>query len=429
MRCGTEDDRDLVAPAVRVAVSQALSIDQLAFGLEHFDDVIVCLQHELAGEQGRVGQEFTVTAHGVVDRQVVLQTHRIVLLTVAGGRVHGAGAGLQGDVIAEDDRHLAVIEGVSELQPLQVRAAAVGDHPVVVHIPAAHDILQHRLGYQQPLRTVFMHAVALHHGVFEFGVEGHRLVGRQGPRCGGPDHHRKRTFAVMVLHVMAAFDEQTLVHCLKAHIDGRRGLVLVLHLGLGQRRAAIGTPVHGLEALVQVAVLDDPPQGADDIRLEAVIHRQIGIIPVAEDAQALEVPALAIHLHRGIFTALAAKLVSLHRHPRLADGALHLQLDGQPVAVPARDIGRVVTGEGLGLDDNVLQDLVDRMADVDIPVCIGRAVVQDEFLPPGAGLSDLSVEVLALPGRQPVRLALGQIAAHGEIRFRKIQRFFVISHI
>jgi hypothetical protein len=62
----------------------------------------------------------------------------------------------------------------------------------------------------------------------------------------------------------------------------------------------------------------------------------------------------------------------------LAVGLLDLVLDRQAVAVPARHIGRVETGQRLGADDDVLEDLVHRVADVDVAVGVGRAVVQHE---------------------------------------------------
>ncbi len=55
-----------------------------------------------------------------------------------------------------------------------------------------------------------------------------------------------------------------------------------------------------------------------------------------------------------------------------------LVLDRQAVAVPARHVGRVEAGQRLRADDDVLEDLVDRVADVDVAVGVGRAVVQDE---------------------------------------------------
>ncbi len=44
-----------------------------------------------------------------------------------------------------------------------------------------------------------------------------------------------------------------------------------------------------------------------------------------------------------------------------------------------------------------LSDVVERMADVDVAVGVGRAVVEDELLAAGAAVADLLVEPLGLP--------------------------------
>jgi hypothetical protein len=54
------------------------------------------------------------------------------------------------------------------------------------------------------------------------------------------------------------------------------------------------------------------------------------------------------------------------------------------------------------------------VADVDLAVGVGRAVVQDELGRAAAGVAQLLVDALVFPFLGPARLALGQVAAHGE---------------
>ena len=103
-----------------------------------------------------------------------------------------------------------------------------------------------------------------------------------------------------------------------------------------------------------------------------------------------------------------------------------LVLDRQAVAVPARHIGRIESGLGFGADDDVLEDLVDRVPDVDVTVGVRRAVVQDELGTAGRNLSQLLVALLRLPLGQPARFAPGQIAAHGERGIEQIDGFFQV---
>jgi hypothetical protein len=123
-------------------------------------------------------------------------------------------------------------------------------------------------------------------------------------------------------------------------------------------------------------------------------HGQVGIVPVAEHAEADEILLLPFHLFGGKAAAQFARLVG---GQVLAVGLFDLVLDRQAVAVPARHIGRVETGQGLGTDDDVLEDLVHRMADVDVAIGIGRAVVQHEARPPGGCGADPLIELLFLP--------------------------------
>ena len=74
-----------------------------------------------------------------------------------------------------------------------------------------------------------------------------------------------------------------------------------------------------------------------------------------------------------------------------------LELDRQPVAIPARHVGRAEAAQGFVFDDDVLENLVQRGADVDVAVGERRAVVQDEFLRAGARGLDFLRKASRLP--------------------------------
>src|SRR5690606_6550658 len=118
----------------------------------------------------------------------------------------------------------------------------------------------------------------------------------------------------------------------------------------------------------EVAVVDDPGQRADLAGLVAEIERAIRVVPVADHAQALEVLALDLDLGLGVFAALLPELGGVQLDPDLAVLFLDRDLDRQAVAVPARDVRRIEAGQVARLDDDVLEDLVDRMAKLDCAV-------------------------------------------------------------
>ena len=98
---------------------------------------------------------------------------------------------------------------------------------------------------------------------------------------------------------------------------------------------------------------------------------------------------------------------------------------GRPWQSQPGDERRAETRHGLGFDDEVLQNLVERGAHVDIAVGEGRAVVQDEFRRVRPGGLDLAVEIGFLPMPEEQRLALDQIRLHREIGSGQVERVFV----
>lgn len=120
--------------------------------------------------------------------------------------------------------------------------------------------------------------------------------------------------------------------------------------------------------------------------------------------------------------ALGAELVDRHLvlvELLLAILLLDLPLDREAVAVPAGNVGRILAEQGLGADDHVLERVVERMADVDVAVGVGRTVVKDELLAASAAFTDLPVQPLGLPARCDPRLLLRQPRLHREVGARQ----------
>ncbi len=91
--------------------------------------------------------------------------------------------------------------------------------------------------------------------------------------------------------------------------------------------------------------------------------------PVTGHAQPLEVHALDIDLLFGELAALLAEFDGVEPGADLPH-SFHRDLDRQAMAVPARHIC-IEAGQVARLDDDVLQDLVDRVAQVDAAVGVG----------------------------------------------------------
>jgi hypothetical protein len=245
------------------------------------------------------------------------------------------------------------------------------------------------LGQDQQQRLAI--ALGLHQRVDHFRVHVQRLVGRDGPRGGGPDHDEAVIGRQLVRPKAAPacrFGE------LEADVDGRIALVLVFHFRFGQRRAAVEAPVDRLQAAVDIAFFQQLAEGAQFVGLVGVVHGQVRVLPFAQHAQADEVLALAVDLLQRVGARLGQHFGG---RQVLAVLFFDLDLDRHAVAIPARHVRRVVAGQGAGLDHHVLQDLVDGVADVDVAVGVRRAVVQDEFRTAGGSLAHALVDFLVLP--------------------------------
>ena len=210
----------------------------------------------------------------------------------------------------------------------------------------------------------------------------------------------------------------------KSHVERLRLLVGVFDFELGQRRAAVETPVDRLETAVDEAAFDHPLEGADLLGLVLEVHRAVRAIPLSENAQALEIGHLDRDLLGGEGAAAGLHVVARERAPELLFDRV---FDGQSVAIPAGYVLRVEALELACLDDHVLEYFVDRVAHVNLAVGVGRAVVQDEFWRAGARRAQLLVDPLLIPLAGPFGFALGQVAAHRKRRLGQIQRAAVIG--
>ena len=98
--------------------------------------------------------------------------------------------------------------------------------------------------------------------------------------------------------------------------------------------------------------------------------------PVAQHAEADKVFTLTVDLLRGIFAALGAEFSGGEFLTWLTVLLLDFQLDRQTVAVPARNVRRVIARQSFGLNDNVFQNLVNRVTNMNAAIRIRRAIMQ-----------------------------------------------------
>ena len=216
-------------------------------------------------------------------------------------------------------------------------------------------------------------ALGVHQCIVKLGVQVERLIGRNGPGGGGPDHG-ERVFA-QCWHTKGRA-QLVRLGTEKAHIQRLRFLVGVFNFELGQTGAAVETPINRLQAAINEAAFDDALESPDLVRFVAEIHGAVGVVPVAQHTQALEFAALDVDLLGGKSAAPGLHLVARQIAAKfLFDGVF----DGQAMAVPARNVDRIQPLELARFHDHVLQDLVDRVSHVNLAIGVRGAVVQHEL--------------------------------------------------
>ena len=214
------------------------------------------------------------------------------------------------------------------------------------------------------------------------------------------------------------------------HPDRVALIIRVLHLRLGERGLFDHAPHHGLAAAIKQPVHGELHEFGRDERLALVLHGEVGVPPVALDAQPHELLPLDVHPVVGEVAALLAELEDADLVLVLAGGAvllLDLPLDGQAMTVPARHVVGVLAQHLLRADDHVFQDLVEAGADVDVAVGIGWPIMQHERGPALGAFTLALIELGFLPALDQLRFALGQARLHRKFGFWQKQRFRPIA--
>ncbi len=379
-----------------------------------FYDLGVALKDVHAPEEFNVLNELALFVDRRIYVEPVFDACLVVLFAVSRRRMDRAGARIVGDVISIDDKGLPVDEGMLEGEPFQSFRPYLFDHLMIPDARPLRDVLDELLE-----DDVYLFP-RIDSRVGEIRVDGDGEVRRERPwRC-GPDEHIDGLVGVAGKDAVPLFSEG------KFNVDRVRSLVVVFDLCLGKGRHAAYAPVDRLLFPVDLVPFEEFLYLLDDRCLVSIIHCDVGMLPVADDAEPFEFGALDVDEPCRVLSACVAGLQLGHGDLLCLELLFDLVLDGQPVAVPARDVIRPVACHELRFDDNVLQYLVEGCAEVDIPVRVGRAVVEDERRGAFARLDEFPVELYAFPECEHLLFFDRKVSFHGKRRLRQVQRVFVV---
>ena len=127
-------------------------------------------------------------------------------------------------MLAEYQRHRAPGKRMLRARAFQRRALDRGEHP---RFGGTH---ARGIGLDQTGRQYEVFAVDLNEPVLQFRMNRDGLIRRQRPRRGRPDHVRGRGLAID----SKAAAQLGRIRGREPHVDGKRLLVLIFDLGLGE---------------------------------------------------------------------------------------------------------------------------------------------------------------------------------------------------
>ena len=430
---GREKNQRIVAsPAMRIAVREFLRMQQRADGAQFLDDRIIRLEDVQPFPLATVAREYSAAVDRRERRQSVLLADNEILVAVSGRGMHEAGAGVGGDVLGVHQLHVAR----QKRMPKNILAVVRLDRLAVERdsfLDCEPGFLLDAVG-QSRRHHVIMFA-DFQRDVVESFVQRDSEIRGQRPRRRRPDNRRQFAGFVRGSELGAVFGfrgQRAGIVKIRIErerdVDRRRNVIVILDFGLRQRRAAIEAPMHRTQAAIHVAVLDHLAQHADFRGVVLRRHREIRLEPVADTSEPPEIRALQVDPLLGFGAAQLAQL-ELGRRARLvaAEVARHLVLDRHPVTVPSGHERRAISEHRARAHDEVLQNFVERGAEMHAAVGIRRPVVQHPRLRIFARLHQARVEVEIVPMLEHLRLPLGQIRLHRKVGFGKFQGRFVIG--
>ena len=291
-----EEDGCFGAPAVGVVVEVISVAEKCAARGEDLEDFLIALIEDMeADELGNatfVG-EFAVGIDGREDIESVRLASEVVVRAMARRDVHLPRAFFHGDEIGGDDRNLAVEEGMVGFRTGEFGACKFALGGSGRGFGFGEEGLPKRVGDDERfVRTI---GESNHtEGVFFLGVEGDREVRGKRPRRGRPNDKRGVT-------------DRT-ARGGEGDMDGGVGALGVFHLSLGEGGVRAGAPEDGLFLAIDEAFFDELRKGADHPGLVGGIEREVGIFPIAENAEAFELAALDVDEFAGVFLGAAADL-------------------------------------------------------------------------------------------------------------------------
>ena len=246
-----------------------------------------------------------------------------------------AGAGVQGHVVGEHDRRLAVVERVAGDEVFEVAALEAADDLHAFHAAGEEGRVGQALG--QDVNA----AVPGGGEVVEVRVHGDGEVAGDGPGRGRPDDHEDRAVLggdFFQLGLGRGVGALTGLQR-EPHVDAGRDVLGVFQFSLGERGLVVWAPPDGLVRAIDRALGHELSELAGDVGLVVEVHGDVRVLPLAQHQQSFELAPLDVDEFSGEDAAGRALFGRRDVVLLFAEFDVHLVLDGQAVAVPTGHVG------------------------------------------------------------------------------------------
>ena len=401
LRCCTEDNGSLAAPAVRVLVLDLLTCKQCAAFLHISKDSTVALIVAHACKLTCLGSLVATVINGNKNINVIAAAGLIVIRTKAGRSVHTARTAIHGNVISIYNGRKTVKEGMLCRHVFKILTLHRKDHLILRNAADRHGFCKQRLG-----NDIARAVCRLCHNVGFIGIQGNGNIAGQGPGSGRPDHK-------IGIRKIANTGKLALVVChTEFYINGRAGIGLVFDLCLSECCFILRAPINRLKTLINVALAVHFAKHAHLARFKLGRHGKVGMIPITRDAKTLELLHLNVYKILGKIIASTAELRNRHA---LAVKLVLLDdrtFNGHAMVIPTGNVGHSVTHHAMRFVDKILKNLIQSMPHVNVAIREGGTVVKHEGGLACTHLLHLVVKLDLLPIVEHLRLALGQLRTH-----------------
>ena len=415
----TVNDRMFTSPAVWILMHDFFNSKHVTgfsqISSNHFVCFIGGQTYEFACCFGHM--TFCINRNNDTDFWVAVYTNFKVFGTVTRSGMNTAGTAVESYMVTNDNQRITIHKWMFANHVFQFFTLNGTDDFVFSDVSSFHG------SFDQLTSHNIVFAVCFHYAVLVFRTYADCHVAWQSPGGGGPDHEvgfgqictQSCQFAFIVFYI-------------EFNVNREAWIFLVFDFSFCQSSLTFRTPVNRFQTFIDVAVGSHFTEYFDLFCFELRFQSQIRIIEVTQYAQTLKLLTLSLNVMQSVFCTDLSQFNSRDIAGNTCFFA-GFQLDWQTMSIPAWNVWSFEAAHVFLTNDEVFQNFVQSGTQMDITVCIWRAVMQNIQRFALIIFDHFVIEVVFLPFCNHTRFTLRQSGSHIKISLNKVQSLIVIlSH-